>query len=94
MTIKKTALLTEVEAELWQLVLDGTPPALDGGEKAAKLIARLYPDVTPGKTVEVTAEQFALLVEYRKAGGRPGSDALICTVGKSTFGRAATGNKL
>jgi putative phage-type endonuclease len=60
--------LTAVEAEFWEMVRNLTPPALDGGEKAARLIARLYPDVTPGKTVELTGEQFALLREYLKEG--------------------------
>ena len=60
--------LTSVEAEFWALVQAQTPPALDGGAAALDLIARMYPDVTPGKTVELTAEQVALLREYKKEG--------------------------
>lgn len=58
--------LVTIEAQFWELVRNSTPPALEGGEAAAKLIARLYPDVVPGKTVELTAAQYDLLREYRK----------------------------
>lgn len=60
--------LTAVEAEFWALVQAMTPPALDGGAAAAKLIARLYPVAVPGSTVELTAGQVGLLREYKKEG--------------------------
>jgi putative phage-type endonuclease len=60
--------LVAVEAAFWDLVRAGTPPALEGGAAAARLIARLYPDAVPGKTVELTAAQYDLLREYRKEG--------------------------
>jgi putative phage-type endonuclease len=35
--------LVEAERELWQLVLDGTPPALDGSQATSRALAELYP---------------------------------------------------
>lgn len=61
--------LTRCEEEFWALVEARTPPALDGGEAAAKLIARLYPEAVPGSTAELTAAQVDLLREYLKEGG-------------------------
>jgi len=58
--------LNACEEEFWGLVQSQTPPALDGGRAAASLIARMYPDVVPGKTVELTAAQVDLLREYKK----------------------------
>jgi putative phage-type endonuclease len=58
--------LNACEEEFWALVQAETPPALDGGRAAVSLIARMYPDVTPGKQVELTADQVDLLREYKK----------------------------
>jgi putative phage-type endonuclease len=59
--------LTAIEEEFWGLVEARTPPALEGRASAA-LIARLYPDVTPGKTVELDDAHAGLLREYLKEG--------------------------
>ena len=57
--------LTAAEEEFWQLVEARTPPALEG-RASADLIARLYPDADDGATAELSADQVALLREYRK----------------------------
>ena len=57
--------LTAAEAEFWALVEARTPPALEG-RASADLIARLYPRAGDGATAELSAEQVALLREYRK----------------------------
>lgn len=57
--------LTALEEEFWGLVESRTPPALEG-RASADLIARMYPDVIPGKSVELTEDQFGLLGEYRE----------------------------
>ena len=57
--------LTACEEEFWQLVEARTPPALEG-RASADLIARLYPDADEGATAELSADQVALLREYRK----------------------------
>lgn len=57
--------LTAAEAEFWELVEARTPPALEG-RASADLIARLYPHADDGKTAELSAEEVALLREYRK----------------------------
>jgi putative phage-type endonuclease len=58
--------LIACEQEFWALVQSQTPPALEGGKAAASLIARMYPDVVPGKTADLTGEQRELLREYHK----------------------------
>ena len=57
--------LTAAEEEFWQLVEARTPPALEG-RASADLIARLYPDADDDATAELSAEDVALLREYRK----------------------------
>jgi putative phage-type endonuclease len=57
--------LTAAEEEFWQLVEARTPPALEG-RASADLIARLYPDADDGATAELSADEVALLREYRK----------------------------
>ena len=57
--------LTAAEAEFWALVEARTPPALEG-RASADLIARLYPEAMSGATAELSAENVALLREYRK----------------------------
>lgn len=57
--------LTACEEEFWQLVEARTPPALEG-RASADLIARLYPSADDGATVDLSADQVALLREYRK----------------------------
>ena len=60
--------LTAAEAEFWALVESRTAPALDGGPAAARLMARMYPDATPGKTAELDGAHAGLLREYVKEG--------------------------
>lgn len=45
--------LTDAEAELWDMVQQGTPPALDGSDATARALAQLYPGADPGRTVEL-----------------------------------------
>jgi putative phage-type endonuclease len=59
--------LTAIEEEFWQLVLARTPPALDGGERAAELVAQIYPSADPGVQAEVGEEGVAVLREYAAA---------------------------
>lgn len=37
------SLMVEAQAELWQMVTDGTPPALDGSDATTRALAELYP---------------------------------------------------
>ncbi|MDF5758562.1 lambda-exonuclease family protein [Spongiactinospora sp. TRM90649] len=52
--------LVEAEAELWQMVCDGTAPALDGSEATARALAELYPHAG-GHAVELDAQAVTLL---------------------------------
>jgi putative phage-type endonuclease len=60
--------LTEAEAEFWALVQARTPPALDGGAAATRLLDRMYPEAAPGKTAELDDRHASLLGEYLKEG--------------------------
>ncbi|MEU8199541.1 lambda-exonuclease family protein [Microbispora amethystogenes] len=52
--------LVNAEAELWQMVIDGTAPALDGSEATARTLAELYPHAAE-RQVEVDADTVARL---------------------------------
>lgn len=54
--------LLEAEEELWQMVLDGTPPALDGSAATAKAIAAIWPNADR-HAVELPAEAADILAE-------------------------------
>lgn len=57
------ALMVEAEAELWQMVQDGTAPALDGSEGTARALAQLYPNAVQ-RSVELDAATLATLRQY------------------------------
>lgn len=54
------SLMVEAQAELWQMVQDGTAPALDGSDATAKALAELYPNSVE-REVEVDAGAVARL---------------------------------
>lgn len=59
--------LTAIEEEFWDLVLARTPPALEGGAKAADLIARIYPRAVSRLEVKLADDELGLLREYADA---------------------------
>ncbi|WP_327088563.1 YqaJ viral recombinase family protein [Nonomuraea sp. NBC_01738] len=56
-------MLIEAEAELWQMVLDGTPPALDGSDASLAALAEIYPTAAD-RRVALDAETVAALRRY------------------------------
>jgi putative phage-type endonuclease len=58
--------MTAVEAEFWQLVLDRTPPALEG-RASPDLVRRLFPGAVSGKVIEIGADALAILRDARRA---------------------------
>lgn len=59
--------LRAAEQDLWRRVETRTPPPLEGGEAAARLVQRLYPYGREGEQIEVGAEFLAKLRDYRTA---------------------------
>ena len=57
--------MNAMEAEFWQLVKDGTPPALEGRASPA-LVKRLFPGAETGKVIELDDEAIDLLRENRR----------------------------
>ena len=55
--------LVDAEAELWQMVLDDTAPAMDGSAASLKALAELYPTAADRK-VALDAETVAKLRRY------------------------------
>lgn len=58
--------LLEVEAEFWELVESGTPPAADGSKACTELLAGLW-DVNPGSVLTVTGDDLAEVRELLAA---------------------------
>lgn len=55
--------LVEAEEELWQMVQDGTPPALDGSEATARALAQIHGRAEVGRVVELDDRAVTLLRE-------------------------------
>ncbi|MGW6498509.1 YqaJ viral recombinase family nuclease [Nonomuraea angiospora] len=55
--------LIDAELELWQMILDGTPPAMDGSGASLRALAELYPTAVDRK-VALDAQTVATLRRY------------------------------
>ncbi|MGP3917633.1 YqaJ viral recombinase family nuclease [Nonomuraea sp. 10N515B] len=55
--------MVEAEAELWQMVLDGTAPAMDGSAASLRALNELYP-TAGGRKVALDAQTVATLRRY------------------------------
>lgn len=58
------SLLIEAEQELWEMVLTGTAPALDGSEATARALAQIHPWADPEAGVELSDDGMSALREY------------------------------
>lgn len=65
--VEQTGIICQAEAELWQMVVDRTPPPLEGGRASEELVNRLYPQGKPGLRVDVDDHFMRLLRDYTAA---------------------------
>lgn len=86
--------LVEIGGEFWSLVESKEPPAADGHPSTSKALARLYKDVQPEATVDLSAyrDLFAELGEAKKkVEAAEGEKAAIENDIKSVMGTATVG---
>lgn len=61
-------LLTTIEREFWQLVIDRRPPRPDGSKSAGEAIRRRHPAAQEGKAVDVDGELYELTMRAAELG--------------------------
>lgn len=57
--------LRAAELEVWERVQAQSPPPLEGGKAAERLVSRLFPNGVDGKHIEVNAEFLAKVRDYQ-----------------------------
>lgn len=58
--------LVQIEKDFWQLVVNDTPPAVDGSEATTELLKQMYPD-TNGQEIILPEEAVDWLRQYKEA---------------------------
>jgi len=66
------SMLIQLEAEFWDGVQSGTPPALDGSDASVKLLSKHFPDSVPQSTIELPRTAMALVEQHNHASDKIG----------------------
>lgn len=61
------AMLIELEADFWDHVEDGTPPAMDGSNASNKFLSERFPDSVPQSQITLPDTAAELLAQYDAA---------------------------
>lgn len=66
--------MMEAGRQFWELVTNETPPAIDGSQATTDLLKAMYPDPTPGSTVDLPGAAVGL-IEQRAAAAQAVKDS-------------------
>lgn len=59
--------LIQIESEFWEMVVNRTPPAVDGSESSSDVLKLLYPTSKPDAEMMLSSEAKDLIFDYEKA---------------------------